>query len=164
MSDWSTKTVAEARVHVQMHTLKGVTCPCCQRVLKARVRSLNSNMASSLVRLYYLSVVKAEGWVHTPSRKVDPQREMAKLAFWELIESQVNTDTRKRCSGVWRPTKTGIDFVLGKVVMPAKIILAKNTFIGCSDGNHALLPKQYISIQEALANHFDYAKLMAGQG
>lgn len=157
-------TLAQARAHVQKHAILGIDCPCCDRRLVARVRNLNSNMASALVRLYYLSVVRGEGWVHTPSREVDPQREMAKLVFWGLVESQVNTDSTKRCSGWWRPTELGVAFVLRQILVPGKVLVSRNSCVGRSDGSHELLPREYVGINDALSTRFDYESLMEGRG
>ena len=148
------KTLREAKAEVRSKLDEGVTCPCCDQYARAYKRKLNSGMARSLcwlVRVYQSS----PGWVDVPKtapRHVIKSNEIGKLVHWGLVEQKVNTDTSKRCSGVWRPTKRGVDFVMGTIRAPRRVRLYNNIPLAWE--------KKYITIYEALGDHFDYAELM----
>lgn len=110
-------TLQRAKNHIrQGWKTNGCICPCCGQDVVLRERHLYSGQMKSLIALY-----KAGDGYHHVS-KLDPPPagggDFAKLRFWELIEQKINSDTRKRTSGMWRITEKGINFVEGKIRIP----------------------------------------------
>jgi len=162
LTPWADRTVAELRAHLRDHAQDGTRCAGCGRHYKIYRRPLNAIMARALSKLYNLSIVRGEGWVHAQQRGAWPSGgEMAKLRFWGLIEERApNTDTTKRSSGWWRPTPLGVQFVLRQVCVAKYVSLLNNEPVGFSTGKYE--PAEYIMIDDALADRFDYNALMNG--
>jgi hypothetical protein len=130
---------------------KGTYCPCCDKFGKVYVRPFNSGMARTLVWLYQ----NARGFVHLPStapKSILTDNQVGKLAFWYMAENEVNEDTKKKRSGVWRITSVGIDFVEGNKTVPSHVVEYNHEVWHYSD--------DFISIEHALGEPFDYRKLM----
>ena len=128
----------------------GVTCPCCTQLAKVYRRTITRDMAEDLIALSKLPA----GYHHYKEFK-NGSADLAKLAYWELIEAQPRdtSDNRKRSSGFWKITDKGIDFVLGIITVPmyARIYDARLlNFVG-----------DQIGIKECLRAEFDFGELMA---
>ena len=151
-------TLAEARLWLgQRIRKKGADCPCCDRYAKAYNRKLNAGMAVSLIRLYRLG--PPGDWVHLTKRLLEERKnavaqEYSKLRFWSLAESYEGADKTKRSSGYWRITDTGVQFVLGQVRVPRKVVVYGNQLVSWSS--------EATTIKEALGDKFDYDELMSG--
>ena len=100
----------------------------------------------------------------SPNERIDTRRcgpkwlvaaggEFAKLAHWTLIRQRVNEDTGKRTSGVWAPTKRGVEFAYGRIAIASHVHLYNNSPVGFSGRTN---------IHGALGTKFDYEELMNG--
>jgi hypothetical protein len=143
-------TLQQAIDYVQQGLDKGVTCPCCNQYCKLYKRALNSGMA-----LWLIELVKkhehAQDWVDV--RTIDLRGgDYAKLVHWGLTENKSNDDLTKRTSGFWRPTQDGIDFAYKRLQVLSHVMLYNNIVVEF-DGD-------YITIDEALGEKFDYSELM----
>jgi hypothetical protein len=155
----SERTLAEARLDLGEALGEGVFCPCCGQYAKEYKRKLNSRMARSIIWLVR-RFRETTDWVDVartaPRFVVAGGGEMAKLAHWGLIEQRMNTDEKKRTSGVWRPTQRGIDFVQERCSVPSHVYLYNNEVRGWAGTK--------TDIRAALGKRFDYAELMGWKG
>ena len=88
-------------------------CPCCGAPNKVYKRKLSSTMTATMC---VISTIGEEGeWVHLSRvpRRFIHGGEVAQLQHWELLEQRRNDNTRKRTSGVWEETTTGVVKALG---------------------------------------------------
>jgi len=150
---WSLKA---ARVWTLDHASEGTVCPCCEQHVKIYRRKLNASMARSLLWLVrHCEVTKH--WCDVPRQAPTwllRSRELPKLAYWRLVETQPNTDDpTKRCSGIWRPTSEGRQFAYSRTVVPSHAEIYNGGVVGYSDTP--------TTIREALGERFDYSELMA---
>ena len=139
-------TGAQARAELRDALVAGEssTCPCCDQFVKLYRRKLNSGMAHSLVSLWKQA---RQYYVHVPSTMGKSDGDIAKLRYWELIESHPEQ------SGYWRVTELGEQFVTGQITVPSHVLLYNNRFLGL-DGDS-------VSIEDCLGEKFSYAELMA---
>lgn len=79
-------------------------------------------------------------------------RTLAKLAHWGLIEAKPNDDTTKKSSGIWRPTRAGVEVAAGRQRVKKYVFIYNNVVEGFSS--------EEITIHEALGDQFNYAELM----
>lgn len=150
----SLKTLAGAREWLHNRLDDGVECPCCDQYAKLYKRKLNSGMARSLFWLVN-SQNDPDQWIDVPStapRHVMRSREFGKLAHWGLTESKSSEATERKCSGIWRPTKRGIQFVKREIVVPSYAFIYNNQVVRFSS--------ESLTIMEALGEHFKYDELM----
>ena len=99
-------------------TAKHNACPCCGQNVKLRKRRLNAKMVQVVGWMVAMFRENGGDWIHLPSvapRFVIRSREHGRLhTCWGLIEPMPNLDDpTKKCSGSWRPTQKGIDFIRG---------------------------------------------------
>lgn len=148
-------SLADARLHVVREIEIGCSCPACGQLSRVYMRKLNAGMAASLCWL-----VRTAGpglsWVHVNKdapKWVVRSRELAKLAHWGLLVDKKNKDTKKRTSGLWKPTLTGVDFAYDRIEIPKYVYLYDNTVMGISP--------ETVVIQDALGDKFDYGDLMS---
>lgn len=131
---------------------EGAVCPCCRQFSKVYRRKLNSTMARCLIWLSRQS----DEWIDVqhlaPRHVVAAAGELAKLVHWGLAETRTSEDTRKRMSGMWRPTVAGVAFANDQTRAPSHAIIY--------DGELLRLEGKLIGIRDALGSHFDYAELM----
>lgn len=150
-------SLQEVKSYLRENWSKGTHCPACNQFVKRYNRPLHSTMALTLIRLYhlcrgndaYLHVKKiVEGISDTGTN------DFSKLRYWDLIEEMPKDSlaTKTKTSGHWRITAKGIDFVLGNIKIPSRIILYNKTFMGF-DGDD-------IDIRGVIRNEFDYQRLM----
>lgn len=131
----------------------GVICPCCKGKMKRYQRTLISGYAAwlcNLVRLYRQKPqayhVKEIGQVSVVTH------DFAKLRFWEFIVSDINTDTKKRRSGMWTPTLFGEQWVDGEIRAPKHAIIQNNELLRFEG--------EEITVHQSLSEDFDYEQLM----
>ena len=134
---------------------KHMDCPLCGRYAKYELRPLNATMARSLV--WIVRTFEATGdWVDVPKQApkwLIKTNQHTTLAKWGLLERGRNVDPTKNHSGLWRPTKLGINFVNNGFSVPWKVCLWDDTKIG--------ITKEEITIHEALsAGGFDYQEVL----
>jgi len=148
--------LGEARALLGEQAEDGVECPCCGQFAKVYKRKINSGMAWSLIWLVR-EHLETKDWVDVQKqapRFVMANREMGKLIHWGLAVTKSHDGTRKKNSGLWRPTEKGIDFVFDEVTVPTRVHLYNNTVVGSDD--------ELMSIRDALGDKFDYRELMSG--
>ena len=150
---WS---LPEARAYVKERRKEGVSCPCCGQYCRIWKRKLNAGMAAALVWLVARSGAD-RSWVHvaaTAPQWLIRSRELAKLQHWGLIQQRQKqeNDSKRRTSGVWRPTIEGREFALGASEVPQYVYLYLNEVEGYS--------VELIGIAEALGDRFDYRELI----
>ena len=148
--------VSNAREQVYAGLDEGVDCPTCDQFSKRYKRKLSSGMARSLIVLYTLAGRGSSKWVRISEvlKVMEVSPEMSKVSLWGLCEASQNEDESKRTSGLWRVTDKGIDFVLGKSSLPARVVIYNNTCEGF-EGNQ-------VTIHQALGSKFNYDELMNG--
>lgn len=85
-----------------------------------------------LVKLYNHS----QDWIHVHQlrRTPDAGPNLAKAAHWGLIEQAPNNDKTKRCSGLWKPTPSGIEFVYKRILVASHVFLYNSSVRGFADG------------------------------
>jgi hypothetical protein len=150
-------TLGEARTLLAEQAVEGVECPCCGQFAKVYRRKLNSGMARSLIWLVkeFLETKDGVEVQKQAPRQVMANREMGKLVHFGLaVIKGHDGDSKKKTSGLWRPTDKGIDFVFDRVRVPRRVYLYDNKAVGSDD--------EMTSIREALGDKFDYGELMGG--
>lgn len=171
-------TIAEGREWLAERFDEGVTCPCCDQLVKRYKRKLNSSMAYVLILLYQWErnppagdYIQAGAYVHVPSYLVWATRrnpamaaasrgDWAKLVHWDLIETmpgQKREDGSNR-AGYYKITAKGCNFVRGVEKVPAHIYLYNQEVQATPDDASVPL----VTIREALAEKFNYDELMGG--
>jgi len=155
-------TVSEARARLlwQCQAGKMVICPCCGGKVKKYKRKLNHiNMRCLfwLVRRYFETGQPASPTQEGPRHVANNGGELARLIHWGFIEPVYTPDTSKRCSGLWLPTKLGIDFAMGRTTANAAyFVFINNTVTG--------VDRTQVTAQEALGTKFNYEELMNEPG
>lgn len=134
---------------------KGFRCHCCGQFVKMYTRPIYGAMVHGLIVMYRHGA--ADGYVHVPTLLARLKMNTAdactaKLKFWGLVTEKFNDNTKKRCSGFWKLTPLGVDFVLGRATVKEKIMLLQNKFQGFKGKD--------IYVREALGKYFDYNELM----
>ena len=147
----------------------GVRCPCCDQYARAYRRKLNSSMAAFLILLIREGVGGRDGfrilledvclglpdeWVDIKETKVwDVSRaDYGKLAHWGLIEHKPHEPDENKYSGMWRPTRKGVQFACSRLKVPSHVVLYDNELRSFSG--------ELVGIVECLGKHFSYKELM----
>lgn len=146
------ETIAEAKEFLRKHFVDGSYCPCCGQQVKLYNRPFNSAQAIGLIKLVRFYANDPRYYHVTEIGVTESGGEFARLERWGLISSQVNEDTAKRTSGMWKPTEEGIRFARGITRVPSHILLFNRRTYGFSD--------TYIDIRDALGKKFNYSDLM----
>lgn len=132
------------------------TCPHCSALMVEYTFTFNSGLATFLSALYEAKEpVRTDELGLTYSQRTNSQ----KLRYWGLAE-QVKTGTAAKKGGVWKITRLGIDFVEGRVRIPRKVTMYRNTFRRYADETDT------VSFNESHAGynvHIDYAIQAAQQ-
>lgn len=136
-------------------TPKGAKCECCNQLVKLYKRKITAQAAYELICLYKRARLTGQEYHHRndfiPSKN-HSGGDWARLVHWGLIESKVNEDPEKKCSGIWRITDLGIDFVQGNATVPVNCYIYNNVLYGKSP--------MLCSIKHALGEKFSYPELM----
>ena len=143
---------------------KGVVCPCCHRPATLRKRMLNSGLARTLILINRHPHIRqpTDGWVRVSEELKDEgvlrNREYQRLRFWDLLEPHHDAKRTmgKNSNDTYRVTANGVRFVLGDLCVRKYAYTYDNICWGFGD--------EVIDIAGALANRFDYAALMRGDG
>ena len=152
------QTLSEAKQYLKDNIQNGVSCPCCNRLVKLYSYNLNSGSTRSLIILYHAHRDNDGDWVHIQryfaSKKMNANgMNYILLKHWGLIESKPgNDDPKKRANGFWRITDKGISFVLGGLALPKYAYVYNNQAIKFSD--------ELVTVREALGKKFDYQELI----
>ena len=151
----ATTTLQEAGEWLLENVDDGADCPCCGQLCKVYRRAFNSAMTQGLIWLVQ-QAGSSPDWVDVPLQApawLTRSRELPKTRYWSLIEEKPNADPTKRCSGLWRPTAKGVDFVFSRTRIPSHVYLFDNTVSGFEE--------KTVAIRDTLGKAFDYSELMA---
>jgi hypothetical protein len=150
-------TVDAARERLETAMVDGAVCPCCESWVQRYRRTLTAGMAVVLCRIVRQTVGRQDPWVKVYEMKHPPLGgDFAKLRHWKLLERLPKDweDTTRRTSGVWRATDKGIDFALGRIMVPRAYFDYQGRCLGFDE--------ELTTIQQALGKRFDYGELMSG--
>jgi len=145
--------IEEAKAYLRDNYEKGCVCPCCNQHVQVYNRKLNSGMAITLIRIY-----KNVGneWVHVKeflrTKKFSNSHDWTLLRHWDLLEEKDEKCPDQKCSGIWRITRKGIDFVRGKIEVPKFFYMYNKKAHGFSD--------EFVNINDCLGDRFSYSELM----
>lgn len=156
MTEWSEDApLGEVINWLEEHLAEGADCPACGQRAQLYRRKLDSGMARVLIQMYTRQSKNPDRWVHVPSLGTsggDP----IKTRHWDLIEKRddVRDDGSPR-AGWWRLTDLGVQFVQGRTRIPKYAYLYNGICV-------RLDADETISVQDALADRFNYDELMSG--
>ena len=148
--------LAKAREYVEKRLDDGVHCPCCGKYTRRYKRKFNATMARSL--FWLVSAYRSEStWIDVPKnapRWLVRSNQLPTIRWWNLAQRPKDTnDPDLKHSGLWKPTKQGIDFV----DLRLKVFNTAVTY----DGNVEKLTGTLVSIEDTLGTKFSYAEMMA---
>ncbi len=152
-----TLSMARARFRSALHDGERVDCPCCDRDGHIDHRKLNTAMAIGLAFFYHQRKNKHGGFAHVEDQPpmCKKNRETSRLKHWGMIEQKYHKpDEKKRTSGVWRITATGIEFIEGRSHVPRTKHVFDDVVIWQSD--------ELTSFAQALGDAFDYLEVLRG--
>lgn len=151
-------TIEEAKEYMRERLNEGVACPCCNQFVKMYKRKLNSSMAYALMIMYrfhkkkgslrFVKMNEEVAKLGIPSSNI----EYPKLKYWDLVEEMENHDETKKCSGFWRLTKKGYDFIQEKITVPSHVYVYNKKRYGYSE--------KKVGIAKVFSKKFDYNELM----
>ncbi len=144
-------TLDEAQTLVLDSVVEGSFCPCCGQRVQVYQRKFNANFATFLISLVMRSKERGWDWVHYSDCQFKG-RDYPYIKVWGLAITAENDDTRKRSSGLWKPTERGVAFVNGTVRLHRYAMMYDNKLCGYS--------KDTIHIWDALGSRFDYDEMM----
>jgi len=146
----------EAREELFTRLDDGVRCPCCDQYARRYRRNFNSTMARSLLWLVKSWLHREDGkWIDVPRnapRWLVRSNQLPTVRWWGLVERPPSDDPKRKHSGLWQPTPSGVAFAQGTLLIPAKAV----TYRGIVEGFEG----QEITVKQALGKHFDYAEIM----
>ncbi len=146
------ETVSEVKEFIKLNSEKGTHCPCCGQFVKVYKRKFNTVMVRGLISLYKLG----PGYHHVrdiiKGISSTGTNDFSKLRYYGLIQEQCNTDSTKRTSGNWKITPKGELFVLNKISLPKYVFIYNANIEGFSE--------EFVTIEQALDNKFNYNELM----
>lgn len=129
-------------------------CDHCGALMIEYRYSLNKGLAVVLGKLF-----DAGGPVEVSTLKLtNPQYSNApKVRYWGLAEQVINKDTMVK-RGVWKITQKGVDFVLGKTMVPQHAVTYRNTVIRIEG---AMV--EFKKISDGYLYRADYAEMARSQ-
>jgi len=131
-------------------------CPCCERKAQVWKKRPISSAVAGLVRL--VNMYDGEP-IHLDqfnmSRSDRGNGNFSQLQLWGLVERADNSDPKKRSSGMYSPTRKGVDFVY-RLITIDKYKYTLNDEIIRTEG-----PR--VKVTDILKDKFDYEALMKDQ-
>jgi len=152
------ETLEEAKIWLRENLDTGARCPCCNQYVKMYKKRLSSTATLMMIRLYRIEQKTGEKYHHLnelmAGYSISGCGDFATSRFWGLVEEMPNDDPKKKASGMWSLTEVGKKFVTkqARVKSHAKTYNAK-----CYG-----LVGEYIDVEEALKEKFNYEELMQG--
>ena len=129
----------------------GGKCPHCNQNVKIYRRPMYDKMIQDLIRL----ARSGPGFHHINDfgHHTAGGGDFAKLKYWGFCEEQPNPNNpKKKCSGMWKVTRKGIQFLKGEITAPTHAIVYNRELQGMSTTMH--------SVKDCLGVQFDYSELM----
>ena len=146
------RSLEDARREVEVGKWQGIECPCCNQWAKVYPRTLSHGYAKALIQIYREA---HRTWVHVQSLPNGPKGgDYAKLRFWGLLEKSPERQEGEQSAGMWRVTRAGRLFVLGRSEVPKYALIYDDQFYGFEGPE--------ISIHEALGKKFRLDELLDG--
>jgi hypothetical protein len=134
---------------------QGISCPYCGQQARLYKRTINESMARFLIWLVAEYTIRRD-WIHiSEAPEIQARRgggDYSKLAYWNLIELKSNDDKKKKTSGYWRPTDTGINFAFCRVSVPRAVLVFDGQVYGFSEDR--------VKIRYCFGRRFDYREIM----
>lgn len=124
-------TVREARASLVKRIVNGEqqACVCCGRAVQTYPRKLLPAMAIKLIELVG-AYNNDKKWQYEPKTKVTSGT-FSNLAYWDLIKiAKTPSGVDKGVVKVYKPTKAGIEFVLGKIKVPSHVFIYDGLVVG----------------------------------
>lgn len=148
----------EVREWIAQNVNKGVECPACYRFAKVYRRKLNRGMVSAI--LWFYRHAKQGEWVQigalSEKDRLDLHHwEYAKLRYWGILE-EAKSEQQKNSVTCWRLTPNGRLFAEGGAAVPKYVYVYDSEIAPWPSSE----PVELITIDEALAEHFDLDELM----
>jgi len=154
MYDTLQDAIDEIRKTILDNIRKGTTCPCCGTNQKLYVIALTKAMVKGLLHLvndfklneeFHLTDYFFE--LKHPEIKSAADASIYKLVLWGLIE-----DSPTNTKGYYVYTQKTLDFLNGKLMLPATISTYNNVIVEES--------RDLVTLKGALKKDFSYAQLM----
>lgn len=144
---------------------RGTTCPSCHQHVQMYWRTINTQMAQSMIALARWYLEHPGEYAYMPDLIGRKQADEAKLRYWGLAEQ----DTRTRAdgstrNGYWRITGKGLTWVFGFAALPRYQRVYDSEPIGeptSVSRTGKVMPD--VTITDALGNGFNYRKLLYGE-
>lgn len=148
-------SLKDSRAFVYRNLEKGTTCPCCDRPVKLYDRPIREGLAKVLIWMTKKWLESGE-WVdvhgEAPREYIKNFRDFTILRHWGLIVKKESDDSKKKNSGLWRPTELGIQFHRNEISVPKIAILYNNKPVDFSE--------EKIKISDTFGEYFDYEAIM----
>lgn len=136
-SNWS-KTIEEDGGH----------CPCCGKWGKVYKTKLSQHLALCLK--WIASHEGEDGWADVQN---NGPRWMLKSKTYPLLEHWKMIEYKERRSGCWRVTTQGHEFLRGRLMVPASVLIYDNRIWGVDN--------ESVSFRDCFGRHFDFDALMS---
>lgn len=147
------QTLAEAKGYLRENWEEGVSCPCCNQMVKLYKYKLSYGLAKMVLDVYRLHQQGRE-WVHIQSELKPKNGDYAKLRHWDLLEARGDKSDDGNSTAYWRLTEFGRLFARCERAVPSHALLFDSRKFGTAG--------EYITIRQALGNKFNYDELMKG--
>lgn len=130
LPDIPSDSLQEVRRYVFGNLKYGVCCPACGQHAQVRARSITKKMAEWLCLLVAKATRSPGKFFHVNEVSSQGGGDYAKLIKWGLLETMPNNDPAKRTSGMFRPTRLGINFARGFAEVPSHVFVFNNKVWG----------------------------------
>ncbi len=127
----------------------GAHCPACGQFTKVYKRSINGEMATTLILAWRKHQLD---WFHLPTLLGRGSGDTAKLRYWGLLEHDPTPRDDGGQGGSWRVTNLGERFIHGRLLVDKYAHVFDSECLGFSG------PK--VSIADALGKKFNWQELM----
>jgi len=159
------KTLEEARTQVMASLDEGSQCPCCDQYARMYKRRLPPAAIKGLLGLYSLAREDGHDYYHIKDiYETSYAKDVLNIgsifglcAHFGLMISEVrekdedNLGEPVTCSGMWKITELGIDFIEGRKGIHKYILMYNGEVLGRSE--------TFVNIDEALNHPFNYAEI-----
>lgn len=161
LTEFKTKTIAEAQAYMRPLLKEGVQCPCCLGRAQLYFRPLTSAMIYGLILLSKASEKEKDifGFIHfenffkTKDCPSSVRGDIPKLRYWGFImpDGEESGDGNP-CNGRYKVLPKGIQFIQGKILVQKTVKLYNNKFYGFEGAE--------TDVFACIKNKFDYNVLM----
>lgn len=152
-------SLEEARRVVRIIAKRGISCPCCDRLVKVYRRKIHAEMVIWLIGLYTLS--KKADKFYTTLDILQTNRHLRAggtngtlLIHWGLIEKLAKENRAGAPAGSYKITSKGEKFVNGKINVWQWVELLNGELYEVST--------ESTNVRQALGTEFNYNELMRG--